>query len=166
MRLANYNDIEKIGNIYEDAKNFMRKNGFEQWTKNYPSIETIKSDISQNQLYVFESNSDIYGVACVMFGVEKTYNNIYSGSWRSSEKYVTIHRIAVDKNYRRTGKSRNMFSDIREYVLDKNFNWIRIDTHRQNITMQKYLKSIGFKYCGIIYVNDGSERLAYDINIK
>lgn len=166
MRLANYNDTEKIGNIYEEAKNFMRKNGFEQWTKNYPSIENIISDINKNQLYVFENNSDIYGVACVMFGEEKTYNKIYSGSWRSNERYATIHRIAVDKKYRRTGKSREMFFDIRKYVLDRDFNWIRIDTHRQNIAMQKYLLAIGFKYCGIIYVNDCSERLAYDINIK
>ena len=41
------------------------------------------------------------------------------------------------------------------------FQNLRIDTHRDNIPMQKVLKRNGFEYCGIIYLENGDERLAY-----
>ena len=34
-------------------------------------------------------------------------------------------------------------------------NNIKIDTHKDNISMQKLLEKNGFKYCGIIYLEDG-----------
>jgi len=36
-----------------------------------------------------------------------------------------------------------------------------VDTHRDNRVMQQIITSQGFTYCGIIYVSDGSPRLAY-----
>ena len=38
---------------------------------------------------------------------------------------------------------------------------LRIDTHRDNIPMQKCLIRNGFEYCGVIYLANGDERLAY-----
>ena len=38
---------------------------------------------------------------------------------------------------------------------------LKIDTHRDNVVMQNMLKKNGFQSCGIIHVQDGSERLAY-----
>ena len=38
---------------------------------------------------------------------------------------------------------------------------IRIDTHRDNVIMRHLLEKHGFKYCGIIYLENGDERLAY-----
>ena len=38
---------------------------------------------------------------------------------------------------------------------------IRIDTHRDNRIMQHNIEKHGFTYCGIIYLANGDERLAY-----
>ena len=38
---------------------------------------------------------------------------------------------------------------------------IRIDTHKDNKIMQGLLARHGFSYCGIIYLKNGSPRLAY-----
>jgi hypothetical protein len=38
---------------------------------------------------------------------------------------------------------------------------IRIDTHRDNKIMQHNILKEGFSYCGIIYLESGDERLAY-----
>ena len=38
---------------------------------------------------------------------------------------------------------------------------LKIDTHRDNRIMQHLLDKNGFTYCGIIYTDDGSERMAY-----
>ena len=40
--------------------------------------------------------------------------------------------------------------------------YLRIDTHEDNKPMQAAIMSYGFAECGIIYVADGSPRLAYD----
>ena len=39
---------------------------------------------------------------------------------------------------------------------------IRIDTHEDNIVMQKAIAKNGFHKCGIIYTDDGSPRIAYE----
>ena len=39
---------------------------------------------------------------------------------------------------------------------------LRIDTHEKNLVMQNLVKKTGFSYCGIIYVDDGTKRLAYE----
>ena len=44
------------------------------------------------------------------------------------------------------------------FSVDRN---IRIDTHRDNRIMQHLLERHGFRYCGIIYLLSGDERLAY-----
>ena len=38
---------------------------------------------------------------------------------------------------------------------------IRIDTHADNCPMQASLIRLGFVYCGIIYVENGDSRLAF-----
>ena len=38
---------------------------------------------------------------------------------------------------------------------------LRADTHRDNHILQYILKKYGFQYCGIIYLLNGDERLAF-----
>ena len=40
---------------------------------------------------------------------------------------------------------------------------IRVDTHRDNKVMQHILTKQGFQRCGIIYVKNGTERIAYQV---
>jgi RimJ/RimL family protein N-acetyltransferase len=49
---------------------------------------------------------------------------------------------------------------VLEFCFSKTDN-IRIDTHDDNKTMQHILLKNGFTYCGIIYLKNGDERLAY-----
>ena len=39
---------------------------------------------------------------------------------------------------------------------------LRIDTHRGNVVMRKMLEKNDFCYCGIIYLENGDERVAYE----
>ena len=65
-----------------------------------------------------------------------------------------IHRIAV--KYHGRGIADFCFNEC-----FKQFPIIRIDTHEDNIPMQRCLSKNGFEYCGIIYLANGSKRLAY-----
>ena len=44
--------------------------------------------------------------------------------------------------------------------IDRN---LRIDTHRDNSIMRHNILKYGFRYCGIIFLESGDERLAYQL---
>ena len=148
-------DLARVGEIYENAKRFMRESGNpNQWNKGTPNIETARDDMERGVGYVAVDGDEI--VAACMFSLngEPTYANIYGGAWLSDAPYGVIHRIAVAEQ----GKG------IIGFCIDECFGRcqnLRIDTHRDNIPMQKALLKRGFQYCGIIYLEDGDERLAY-----
>ena len=53
-----------------------------------------------------------------------------------------------------------IFNDLMNFCFSQDTN-IRIDTHKDNQIMQHNIKKHGFVYCGIIYLANGDERLAY-----
>ena len=48
-----------------------------------------------------------------------------------------------------------------DYCSEK-IDYLRIDTHEDTQPMQDAVLRYGFKKCGIIYVRDGSKRVAFD----
>ncbi len=157
IRKANLNEIFEIDKIYNDARIFMRKSGnLNQWSGGYPSSDTITSDILSSNLYVCCECEEILGVFFFNIGNDPTYEKIYDGKWLNDDKYGVIHRIAISDNARGKGVASKCF----EFAFEK-CNNIKIDTHRDNIPMQKALAKNGFKYCGIIHLYSGDERLAY-----
>src|SRR5699024_4468769 len=151
-----------IMNIIGQAQKYLKQQGIDQWQNNYPNIDTINQDIDNGNSYVLVDNEKLLGTVAVIFDGEKTYNSIYKGEWISYGKYTTIHRMAVDSNYRGKGISLLILENVEKMSLDRGIHSIKVDTHRGNIPMQKFLQNHGFKYCGIIYLEDGDERLAFE----
>ena len=159
IRLAEKKDLNTIQDIFNKAKIFMRNDGnMHQWNGNYPSDEILLNDISNNNLYVCYSEDLIYAVFYFYIGVDETYNYI-EGSWPNNEEYGTIHRIASN------GLRRGVFEEVLSFDKIKISN-IRIDTHEDNKFMREKLNKNNFKYCGIIYINDGSPRRAYQYIVE
>lgn len=79
-------------------------------------------------------------------------------SSRNTYPYGVVHRIAS------SGKRKGSASFCLNWALEQ-CGCLRIDTHHDNIVMQNLLKKNGFQYCGIIYLEDGSPRLAYQKNL-
>jgi GNAT superfamily N-acetyltransferase len=155
-------DINPIMNIIRQAQDYLKEQGIDQWQNNYPNMDTINGDIDNGNSYVLVDNGRILGTVAVIFDGEKTYDTIYNGKWLSHEGYTTIHRLAVDSNYRGGGISSLILKSIEKISLDRKIHSIKVDTHRGNMPMQKFLQNHGFEYCGIIYLEDGNERLAFE----
>ena len=155
IRNTTLSDIEEVMQIYASAREFMRKTGnANQWGNTHPARELIEADIENEVGYVVEENNEIIGVFFFKIGDDPTYKKIHGGDWIHDGEYGVIHRIAV--KYRGRG--------IVDYVYDQCFKQIqnlKIDTHKDNIPMQKSLAKNGFKRCGIIYLESGDERIAY-----
>ena len=148
-------DIPAISEIYSSAKDFMRKNeNPNQWAGDYPNGESAKEDMEKGIGYVCEVEGEVVAVFAFEVGREPTYDVIYGGAWQNDMPYAYIHRIAVKHHGR--GIVDFCFSEC-----FKKFPNLKIDTHRDNIPMQKVLLRNGFKLCGIIHLESGEERLAY-----
>lgn len=157
IRLAKKEEINDILHIYDVAKGFMRANGNPtQWNDGYPGRKLLLSDIEKGELYVLEQDSGhIAAVFALIGGEDPTYGYIEGGSWLSDKPYGTIHRIASD------GTVGKVFQKA-VFFARETYDHIRVDTHKDNLPMQHVILKESFSYCGIIYLEDGDPRLAYE----
>lgn len=134
----------------------MRAEGnIQQWSGDYPTNALLLEDIARGFSYVVEDEGQIIATFVLTICKDPTYKNIYEGNWLDDEsEYGTIHRIASRKN------KHGVLATVLDYSFTKVDN-IRIDTHRDNKTMKNLMQRHGFTYCGIIYLLNGDERLAY-----
>lgn len=155
IRHATEADLPQIEEIYACARTFMENNGNpNQWGKTNPPTEQLVQDIFERKLYVIEAGR-IHGVFFFSVGEDPTYAIIEAGSWCSEEPYGTIHRIAGDG-------SGGIVAAAVAFAKDK-IQHLRIDTHEDNKVMQHVVEKIGFTRRGIIYVGDGTPRIAYEM---
>ena len=155
IRKALPEDLKFINRIYKSAREFMKTSGNpNQWKDSYPEEELLISDIDKGCLYVVTDKDEIHGVFYMNVEDDPTYERIYDGSWLNEEEYAVIHRIASD------GKIRGIFHCAAEFAKKHSAN-VRIDTHRDNLVMQRHIEAEGFKRSGIIYLANGEERIAF-----
>jgi len=162
FRRAVETDANSIMMIIMQAQAYFKEKSINQWQNNYPNFETVKKDITNKNGYVLLKDNTIIGTVAVTFDGEKTYESIYDGKWISNHEYATIHRIAVDNNYKGLGLSSVIIKNIEEICLNTGVHSIKVDTHIENVSMQKMLQKTGFQYCGIIYLEDKSKRMAFE----
>jgi len=155
IRVAKTEDLPRVEEIYAYARQFMEHTGNPtQWGKTEPQVSQLKTDIAEEKLYVIESDG-IHGVFFFTIGDDPTYARIEDGSWLSDAPYGTIHRIAGDG-------SGGIVGTAVAFARGK-IRHLRIDTHRDNKVMQHVVEKHGFSRRGIIYVSDGSPRIAYEM---
>lgn len=154
-------DGERIMEVFAIAKGIMRDAGnTRQWRSGYPSLDTVAGDIAREGAYVIEREGRIVAYFAFLPSPEPTYATIYDGAWADdSRPYHVIHRIAS------TPESHGIFDAILAFCSARTDN-IRIDTHRDNHIMQHLVLANGFSYCGIIFLANGDERLAYQRVIR
>lgn len=155
-------DIKDIMDIISEAQEYFKMNGIDQWQNNYPNKEVISNDIDNGESYVFLKDDKIAATTVISFRGEKTYDSITDGQWITNEKFAVIHRIAVHNDYKGLGISKEIIKTAEELSIENDIHSIKADTHKENIPMQNLLKKSGFKYCGIIYLEDGAERVAFE----
>ncbi|CUQ16035.1 GNAT family N-acetyltransferase [Clostridium baratii] len=162
LRKSVNEDINNIMQIIDEAKEALKEQGIDQWQNGYPNADVIRNDILNNDSYVFIKNNEIVATLAVSFDGEKTYDKIYDGNWISNDEFAVIHRIAITSKYKGTGIASEIIKMIEAMCLDKDVHSIKVDTHEFNIPMQKLLKKNDFKYCGVIYLEDKSKRVAFE----
>lgn len=153
-------DLDTILKLYENARAFMAANGNPtQWGTTEPKRATVENDIASGLSYVCEENGRIIATFYYNICEEPTYKEIYNGQWPNDSEYGVVHRITSD------GTVKGTATFCLQWTLEQCKN-LRIDTHKNNTVMQHLLNKMGFTYCGIIYVEDGTERIAFQKTIE
>ena len=156
IRKSTREDIKQIMAIFTTAKEYMAAHGNKtQWGDGYPGEEILKTDIDAGNSYVIVNNGMIVGTFSFIIGEEPTYQVIKNGKWTDGRLYGAALSSTSTRCPRRNA------SACFEYCI-KQIDYIRIDTHKDNISMQTAIERFGFHKCGNIYVKGGAERIAYD----
>ena len=149
-------DIDSIMHIFSLARQFMRATGNpHQWINGYPAQSFMLEEIASGHCYVVDNGKRIIATFCFISGPDPTYNIIEQGDWLSDSPYHVIHRLASD------GSTRGIASMCFEWC-SQHIPHLRVDTHADNRVMHHLLQQNGFHRCGIIYVSNGTPRIAYE----
>lgn len=157
-------NIPAIMDIVSDAQKYLASLGIDQWQDGYPDIAQIEKDIDDSDSYlVIDDGHNVMATTVFTTKTEITYDKI-KGEWLTPKEavYGVIHRMAVSSEYRKLGLAQFIFDECHRMLEEMNVKSMRIDTHKENIGMQSLLKKYNYNYCGVIYVDRGGERLAFE----
>ncbi len=157
IRHATPADLPVMLAIYDAARNFMRQHDNPtQWKPDYPGEAALLQDMQRGESYLCEQDGVPVGTFMYTLAGEITYQVIEQGDWHyKDETYGTVHRVASAGVVKGVGTA--VFDFCKSLCP-----CVRVDTHRDNYVMQSLAEKNGFSYCGIIYLLNGEERLAYD----
>ena len=156
FRGATRTDLEQILKIYAHARQAMKASGNPtQWGDHFPPQELLEEDIDSNRLFVCVVNGQIEAVFAFILGADPTYAVTEGGHWLNDTlPYGTIHRLAS------AGRRKGIATEVITWCLE-HCESLRADTHQDNQIVQHLLEKNGFTRCGIIHVEDGTPRIAY-----
>jgi len=149
-------DLPTVMQIYKEARQMMAESGNpNQWTDGHPAQPIIEKDIEAGLSYVCVNENRVVAVFYFDTTPDPTYTKI-DGAWKREGTYGVIHRIARAA----TPDAKGAGAFCLNWCFEQLPN-IRIDTHKDNAPMLKLLGNLGFEYCGIIWLENGDERLAF-----
>ncbi|MBQ2794549.1 MAG: GNAT family N-acetyltransferase, partial [Oscillospiraceae bacterium] len=95
-------------------------------------------------------------------GTDPTYAEI-EGAWLTEgDNYLVVHRLGINPDWHGMGMGTALMGLADKICEVKKIASIRVDTHEDNISMQKLLEKCGFTRCGIIHLENGDPRVAYE----
>ena len=162
FRQAKISDLDQIVEIIELSKKYLKETKVDQWQDGYPAKEDLRRDIESGNSYVLTNKDEIVATTVISLDGESTYNSIFNGEWITNEEYIVMHRVAVHNKYKGKGIFKELIKEAESLALNNDIFSINIDTHRDNVSMQRAVVKNNFKRCGIIYLEDGSERIAFE----
>ncbi|MCT4613415.1 MAG: GNAT family N-acetyltransferase [Marinifilaceae bacterium] len=142
IRIAKINDINKIFNIYVNAKKNLIENGIFQWTENYPNLEIIRQDIKNEFLYVLSKDDEIIGAINISEEQEKEYEKI---DWIFDDtKVLVIHRLVINPKNQKKGNARKLMNFAEKFATENNYSSIRLDAYSPNTRVIDFYRTREF----------------------
>ncbi len=152
-RQAVMEDIPRILEIVQAARESLGRFGIDQWQGPYPGAERFEEDIRLGQCFIVEHKGETGAFFVLSTLPEPSYDDITDGKWSADVPCCVLHRAAVAKEYRGSGMSQALMRCADEQARAYGLKCIRVDTHRKNKPMQNLLRESGYRYRGNILVD-------------
>ena len=162
IRAAGLSDLPAIMEIINEARRNLKEQGINQWQRSYPNAGVIERDIVAGNCYVAEEEGQVAASFAVSFDGDADYDKISNGSWRREGRFAVVHRVAVGAAWRGRGLASAALRHAEKLSLARNIDYLKIDTHRDNLPMRRVLGKNNFTLCGLIDIADGSSRIVFD----
>ena len=152
-RPAVMEDVPRILEIVQAARESLGRFGIDQWQGPYPGAERFEEDIRLGQCFIVEHKGETGAFFVLSTLPELSYDDITDGKWSADVPCCVLHRAAVAKEYRGSGMSQALMRCADEQARAYGLKCIRVDTHRKNKPMQNLLRESGYRYRGNILVD-------------
>lgn len=163
-RLASREDLKRLTELANQAIAGFRERGIDQWQKGAPNEQELAAGIEHQNIHVIEEDGEVIAMITVVHGPDESYEKL-NGTWPNSEPYCAFHRVCVDEARKGQGIAGRLFAYSEEFGRSLGYKNVRIDTHPDNLSMQRALAKNGFVQCGTLILLDGAEagamRLGY-----
>ena len=153
-RPATESDIDGIMLIVRQARNYLKNHRVDQWQGEYPTQDIFAADIANGECYAVTYGERLAGFFCLTEAPESGYDKITDGKWHGEGKYCTLHRMAIEAQFRGTSLSDMLIDFADDMARAKGTECVRTDTHRKNKAMQRLLKRKGYVYRGNVLVDE------------
>ena len=165
FRRAAKQDLEAMCQITQQAKDQLKRLGVSQWQKGYPNREVWEQDIQNDMAWLAVEEGQVLGVFAFQITPDVSYGEL-EGKWLTDTPYASMHRVCVSDASKGKGVAGQMFQHGFSMAREQGFASLRIDTHPDNLPMQRALGKAGFVRCGGIVLKEGpesgDERVAFE----
>jgi ribosomal protein S18 acetylase RimI-like enzyme len=135
-------DIEEVFKFYKIASKYQTaKKKVVVW----PAFERamVETEIAENRQFKLLINNEIACIWAITFSDKQIWEE------RNKDTAVYIHRIATDPKFRGNNFVADIVTWAKEYVKQKNIQFIRLDTLGNNIKLIAHYKNAGFDFLGL-----------------
>ena len=157
FRRAEKQDLEAMCQITQQAKDQLKRLGVSQWQKGYPNREVWEQDIQNDMAWLAVEEEQVLGVFAFQITPDVSYGEL-EGKWLTDTPYASMHRVCVSDDSKGKGVAGQMFEHGFAMAREQGFASLRIDTHPDNLPMQRALRKAGFVRCGGIVLKEGPEQ--------
>ncbi len=149
-------DISEIDSICELIKNAIRQmesQGIYQWDEDYPNLDILSQDITNEELTTVNIENEIAAIYVTNTEYDEEYDKV---KWHFPDaKFMIVHRLCVSPKFQNKGLARIIVEHIEKEAKQKGFQSIRLDTFSGNPYSLRLYKSLGYTETGHFFWRKG-----------
>lgn len=140
MKIVNTtaNDVEHVVSLFQKAIELQGKNGYQVW-KEIDKVG-LEKDIENNLQFKIVENDNILCVFSIQFSDPLIWGK------REKGDAIYLHRIVVNPEFKRQKQFEKVLNWTKQFALDKNLKFVRMDTWADNSKIIEYYKTFGFEF--------------------
>lgn len=141
--------LDDVFKIYRGCAKYHAEKGFFQWDDTYPTMDVIKHDIENEQLFGIFENQTCLGTIALTHDEPVEYAEL---TWKDKEgKYLVIHRLCIDTNQMRKGYAKMIMDFAENWAKENNYSSIRLDTYSPNNGAVSFYSKLNYEIKGEVY---------------